>query len=212
MRTTCFTAALFLCAGIAAAAEPAAKKAEQGFVSIFDGKTLSGWQGATDGYAAEDGILVCKRGGNLLSVKEYANFIFRFEFKLPLGGNNGVGIRTPAKGEPAFVGMEIQILDDDPRRKDLKPYQLHGSIYGVAPAKRGHLKPAGQWNCQEIMADGSRIKVTLNGAVIVDADISKIDKPIDGRAHPGLKNKKGHLGFLGHGDRVEFRNLRIKEL
>ena len=213
MRTPLFIAALFLCASTVGAAEPAQeKKAECGFVSIFNGKTLCGWQGAKKGYAAEDGILICERGGNLLTVKEYANFVFRFEFKTLLGGNNGVGIRTPAKGNAAYDGMEIQILDDDPPRKELQAYQLHGSIYGVVPAKQGHLKPAGKWNYQEIMADGSHIKVTLNGKVIVDADISKIDKFLDGHAHPGLKNKKGHIGFFGHGDRVEFRNLRIKEL
>ena len=85
-------------------------------------------------------------------------------------------------------------------------------IYGIAPAKRGFLKPAGQWNQEEIVADGSRIKVTLNGTVILEADLSKIDKPMDGQPHPGLHNAKGHIGWLGHGDPVAFRNVRIKEI
>jgi len=219
MHCTSLVSAALVCVamifGAARAAEVDAQPAEEGFVSIFNGKDLDGWQGATGGYAAADGVLVCQHGGKLFTAKEYADFIFRFEFKNVPGGNNGVGIRTPLRGDPAYAGMEIQILDDEhPRWKNLKPYQYHGSIYGVVPCKRGHLKPAGQWNSEEIMADGGRVRVTLNGQVIVDADVSKIDpnKTIHGRPHPGLHNKKGHIGFLGHGARLEFRNLRIKEL
>jgi hypothetical protein len=188
---------------------------EEGFVSLFDGKTLDGWQGSTQGYVAKEGILICKKegGGRLFTKKEYSDFIFRFEFKLEPGGNNGVAIRAPLDGRTSRTGMEIQILDDDADRyKNLKPYQFHGSIYGLVPAKRGHLKPAGEWNCEEILCQGSRVRVTLNGAVIVDADLAKIDKPMDGREHPGRFRKKGYLGFIGHGAHVEFRNIRVKEL
>lgn len=190
---------------------------EQGFQSIFDGKTLNGWTGATKGYVPENGMLVClKQGGGVLRTqKEYRDFAFRFEFKLEPGGNNGVGIRMPAKGNAAFDAMEIQILDDySPiyKKMQIKPYQFHGSIYGVVPAKQGHLKPAGQWNSEEISARGSHIRVTLNGAVIVDADISKITETIDHRPHPGLHRPSGYIGFLGHGARIEFRNIRVKVL
>ena len=190
------------------------KEAADGFVSLFDGKTHEGWQGDTKGYPIEDGILICAPGGKLMTKNEYANFKFRFEFKLPPGGNNGVGIRAPFGGNSAYNGMEIQILDDGHKKYEgwLKDYQHHGSIYGVVPAKTGHLKPVGEWNSEEIMADGPHIKVTLNGHVIVDADLSKIEKTMDGKEHPGLHNEKGCIGFLGHGDRVEFRNIRIKEL
>lgn len=110
--------------------------------------------------------------------------------------------------------MEIQILDDSGSQfaGKLKPYQYHGSIYGVVPCKQGHQKPVGEWNCQEIRADGPKIKVTLNGQVIVDADLSQINETMDGRPHPGLHNEKGFIGFLGHGSRIEFRNIRIKQL
>jgi hypothetical protein len=193
-------------------AGPSPEETQEGFASLFDGKTLDGWQGDVKGYVVENGTIVCK-GDNLYTAKQYANFILRFEFKLPAGGNNGVGIRTPMQGTPAYVGMEIQILDDgDPKWKDLQAYQYHGSIYGVVPAKRGHLKPVGQWNQEEIVAEGSRVKVTLNGTVIVDADLSKIDKTPDHQEHPGLHNAKGYIGWLGHGDPVAFRNIRIKEL
>jgi hypothetical protein len=188
------------------------EEAKEGFVSLFDGKTLQGWTGDVQGYKVEDGTIVC-RGDCLYTEKEYANFALRFEFKLPPGGNNGVGIRTPKEGIPAYVGMEIQILDDDaPKHKDLQPYQYHGSIYGVVPAKRGALTPIGQWNVEEIVADGSHIKVTLNGTVIVDADLKDIQETPDHQPHPGLHNAKGHIGWLGHGDPVAFRNIRIKTL
>ena len=221
MRLTCaILACLLLASQLVCAAEPAAAKAageakgEQGFTRLFNGKDLEGWQGAVQGYQVTDGVMVCKPGGNLYTAKEYDDFIFRFEFKLPPMGNNGVGIRTPLKGNAAFGGMEIQILADNYKDKypQLKPYQYHGSVYGVVPAKPGHQKPIGEWNCEEIYCKGSHIKVTLNGVVILDADLDKVDKPIDGREHPGLHNKKGHIGFLGHGSPVEFRNIRIKEL
>ena len=190
------------------------KEAKDGFVLLFDGKTHDGWQGDLKGYVIEDGMLACKPGGNLLTKKEYADFVFRFEFNLPPGANNGVGIRTPPNVNAAYAGMEIQILDDSHKKYAgwLKPYQTHGSIYGVVAAKRGHLKPTGKWNSEEIMCKGSQVKITVNGVVVVDADLSKIDKPIDGNKHPGLHNEKGHIGFLGHGDQVMFRNIRIKVL
>ncbi len=217
MRCIGIVAAMLLVVGSAYAKDEntdglSAKEAKEGFVSLFDGKTLKGWQGDVKGYVVENGTIVCK-GVNLYTAKQYANFVFRFEFKLPPAGNNGVGIRTPLKGDAAYVGMEIQILDDgDPVYKDLHPYQAHGSIYGVVPAKRGALKPVGQWNQEEIIADGSHIKVTVNGKVIVDADLSKIGKTVDGHEHPGLHNPKGYVGWLGHGDPVAFRNVRIKTL
>jgi hypothetical protein len=139
----------------------------------------------------------------------------RLEFKLPPAGNNGVGIRAPLNGQPSYDGMEIQIIDDGDKKYAswLQPYQMHGSIYGVVAAKRGFLKPVGQWNEQEIIADGPHIKVTLNGTVINDADLSKITEPtVDHKPHPGVHNKKGYIGWLGHGDPVAFRNVRIKEL
>lgn len=123
---------------------------ETGFVQLFDGHTLNGWQlvrGRGPGYVVKDGVLVCplEGGGNLLTAKEYSNFVFRFEFKTEPGGNNGVGIRTPLNGDAAYVGMEVQILDDghEKYKGKIKSEQHHGSIYLVAPARTGFLKPAG---------------------------------------------------------------------
>ncbi len=191
---------------------------EEGFTDLFNGRDLTGWTGNTEGYVAEDGKIVVHPelgGGNLYTAKEYADFILRFEFKLTPGANNGLGIRAPLEGNAAYLGMELQILDNtDDQYKDLKPYQYHGSIYGVVPAKREFLKPVGEWNTEEVIARGKRITVILNGHTIVDADIGPAIESgtMDGQEHPGLKRTSGHIGFLGHGSRVEFRNLRIKEL
>jgi hypothetical protein len=184
-----------------------------GFVSLFNGKDLTGWIGDTTGYIAKDGRIICQKGGNVYAKDEYSNFIFRFEFKLTPGANNGLGIRTPLNVNAAYQGMEIQILDDSADQyKNLKPYQYHGSIYGVVPVIRGCQKAVGQWNCEEVMAKGGHIRIKLNGGIVVDADISTITKTMDGRPHPGLHREKGYIGFLGHGSQLEFRNIRIKEL
>jgi len=200
--------------GLCAAAMAADEDAE--YVSLFNGKDLAGWVGDTRGYVVENGCIVCKPGGNLFTEKDYADFVFRFEFKLTPAANNGVGIRVPlGDGNPSYTGMEIQILDDrHPDYKDIQPWQAHGSVYGIVAAKRDHLKPCGEWNEEEIFVQGRRVKVTLNGTVIVDADLDKATEngTLDHKEHPGLKNKTGRIGFLGHGSVVEFRNLRIKDL
>jgi hypothetical protein len=213
----CVLTCLLLCIPILALADESAD--EKGFVSLFDGKTLEGWTGAVKGYTVEDGNLVCikEKGGNLYTEKEYSDFVLRFEFKLEPGANNGLGIRAPLQGDAAYVGMELQILDDSaPQYKDkLQPYQYHGSVYGVAPAKRGYLKPVGLWNQQEVTCVGRHVKVVLNGETIVDVDLDKVapeGKTIDKGNHPGLKRTSGHIGFLGHGSRVEFRKIRLKEI
>jgi hypothetical protein len=201
----------------------AAFSAEEGFTPLFDGKSLGGWQGGKDGYEIKEGAIVSlpKGSGNLLTDKQYSDFHLKFEFKLTPGANNGIGLRipTPEAGkrlDPAYAGMEIQILDDgDERYKGkIKEYQHHGSVYGVVPAKQGHLKPVGEWNSEEIILQGKQIKVILNGETIVDADLEKASTPqtVDGREHPGLKRDTGHICFCGHGAEVWFRNLRIKEL
>ena len=111
--------------------------------------------------------------------------------------------------------LEIQVLDDTAEKwKDLKDWQFCCSVYGVVPARRGHLKPVGEWNEEEIIAKGSRITVKLNGHVVVDADVAEASRggTPDGRDHPGLKRTSGHIHFCGHGDPVWFRAIDIKEL
>ncbi len=202
----------------AALALPALAQSEPGFKPLFDGKTLAGWnlvRGRGRGYLVEDGVIVCPPdgGGNLFTVAEYADFVLRLEWRLWEGGNNGIGIRAPLTGDAAYAGMEIQILDDDAQvYKDLRPGQYTGSVYDIAPARRGFVKRNGVWNTYEIAANKRRIKVTLNGELITDADLSTVTDPALVAKHPGLARTTGHIGLLGHGTRVEFRNLRVKTL
>ena len=195
---------------------------KEGFKVLFDGTNMHEWTGNTKTYVMKDGCISLDPessfGGNLYTKKEYANFVYRFDFKLQPGTNNGIGIRTPMEGDAAYVGMEIQILDcEHPIYSDITPLQHHGSVYGIIPAKPDHhkaFKPAGEWNTEEIIADGDYIRVTVNGVVINEGNIREATKngTADGKEHPGLFNKKGHIGFLGHGHPVEYRNIRIKEL
>jgi HEAT repeat protein len=192
---------------------------KEGFVSLFNGRNLDNWIGNKVSYVVEDGLIVIKpdkgSGGNLFTDKEFADFVFRLEFQLTAAANNGLGIRAPLEGDAAYVGMELQILDDTaPVYANLQPYQYHGSVYGVIPARRGFLKPVGEWNYEEVYIKGTSIKITLNGTVIVDGDLAgpRDNGTMDHNQHPGLKNQTGHIGFLGHGSEVKFRNIRIKEI
>jgi hypothetical protein len=194
---------------------PAQSSTEEGFTSLFNGTDLTGWIGDTDGYKAEGGELVCKPGGNLYTEADYSDFEFRFEFKLTPGANNGLGIRVQPGAHAAYDAIELQILDDTAEKyKDIKPWQFHGSVYGIVPAKQGFLKPVGEWNTEEVIADGNHIKVVLNGETIVDADIKEATKAgmPDGKEHPGLFNPSGRIGFIGHGDVLYFRNIRVKPI
>lgn len=193
---------------------------DDGFVQLFNGENLDGWVGNKQSYRVENGNILVDpsgggSGGNLLTEGEYSDFIFRFEFQLTPGANNGLGIHAPLQGDVAYVGKELQILDNTAEKyANLQPYQYHGSVYGIIPARRGFLKPVGEWNIQEVTVNGSKIKIVLNGSTIVDADLQEATKngTIDKKEHPGLKRNTGHIGFLGHGDVVRFRNIRIKDL
>ena len=219
-RLMALSSALVLSLAIAPAL--VAQPAEAGFTSLFDGKTLSGWSlvgGKGEGYGVKDGVLFCATGGGgkLLTDKQYSDFVLRFEFKMPTGGsNNGLGIRAPREGDAAYQGMELQIIDEaaalSGKWGKLKDAQYHGSVYGVVAAKRGAMKPAGEWNVQEVTAKGRKISVVLNGQTILDTDLSAVTDPAVLKEHPGVRRTSGHIGFLGHNDYIEFRNIRIKEL
>lgn len=192
---------------------------EPGFTSLFDGQSTQGWVfvGSGPGCSAKDGILDFPKesAGDLFTDKEYADFVLRLEYKLEPGGNNGVGIRCPlgTPGEQmAYSGMEIQILDDlAPKHANIKPWQFNGSVYNIVPAKNGTPK-IGEWNSYEITAQGRQIKVVLNGRTIVDTDLNDVHDPEVLQHHPGMFRNSGRIGFLGHHDHLEFRNVRIKEL
>ena len=187
---------------------------EAGFVSLFNGRDLTGWAGS--GWAVEDGAMVCHGGFLTWKQQPFTNFILRFEVKLSPGANNGLNFRSRNSS-----WNEIQILDEShPGYATIHDYQAPGSLYGVVAARRGASKPVGQWNTQEVMADGTHIKVTLNGTVVVDVDLSRLDlnKCLDGNAHLSLRDPSGDLGWLGHLNAEEkegpvyLRNIRIKML
>src|SRR5262245_39652560 len=190
---------------------------EAGFVSLFDGKTLNGWTMMNPrggGYGVTNGAIFCAAGGggNLFTQREFSDFILRLEFKLEAGGNNGVGIRAPLEGQASSLGMEIQMLDDKaPKHANIQPWQQNGSVYGIIPATNGRAKIGG-WNRYEITARGRRIKVVLNGRIIVNGNLNDVRDPEVIRKHPGMFRDRGHIGFLGHDDFVQLRHLRIREL
>lgn len=190
--------------------------AEPGFKPVFNGQNLDGWEGPANNYQVKDGAIVCKPGlgGTIYYHQPWNDFIVRFEFKLPPGGNNGLAIRYPGKGDTAYVGMcELQVLDNSAAKyARLDNRQYHGSAYGMAAAKRGFQRPVGEWNYQEVTVQGSTIQVVLNGTTILDTDLNEVQQFMSNRSHPGKNRKSGYFGFAGHGDPVAFRNVRIKAL
>lgn len=207
-------AAAFACALTLSAAD------QEGFKPVFNGKDFAGWAGPVENYEVVDGAIVCKqgKGGTIYTKEEFGDFVVRLEFKVPPGGNNGLAIRYPGQGNTAYEGMcELQVLAEDyenVRKARLDPRQVHGSAYGMVAARRGAQKPVGEWNQQEVTVKGSTIKVVLNGQVILDTDLSKVDlETVMAKSkHPGVSRTKGHFGFAGHSDPVAFRNISIRRL
>jgi hypothetical protein len=203
-----------LLVGAAAAGQRTTPQAPEGFVALFNGKDLSGWKATGDPkvWGAEGGVLFVNGGGGgwLMTTKQYGDYELRLEFKMPKKGNSGVGLRSPLQGDPAYVGMEIQLLDDS-HWEGLRPAQQTGSIYDVVPAAKVYTRPYGDWNEMRIVAKGRRILVELNGAKLVDANLDDYVKE-HGKRHPGLLRKTGHIGLQSYNYRVEFRNLYLKAL
>ena len=194
-----------------------ASKEGNDFKSAFNGKNFEGWAGPTNNYSVDQGSIQCMKGkgGTIYVNDELSDFSARMEFKLPPGGNNGLAIRYPGSGDTAYVGMcELQVLDDSAKKyAKLHPAQYHGSAYGMAPAARGYQRPVGEWNFQEVTVDGSRIKVELNGTLILNADLANVEKPMyDLGKFKGRLRKSGYFGFAGHGDAVSFRNISIRNI
>lgn len=194
-------------------------KAPAGFKPIFNGKDFSGWAGQVDNFEVVDGAIRCKtgKGGTPYYDQDLTDFAVRLEFKLPPGGNNGLALRYPGTGNTAYVGMcELQVLDDnyDKVKGKLDPRQVHGSAYGMVGAQRGFQRPIGEWNFQEVTVVGSTIKVELNGFIILDADLSKVDMAtvMAKTPHPGKDRKNGFFGLAGHNDPAQFRDILLKDL
>lgn len=189
-----------------------------GFEPVFNGKDFSGWAGPVENYEVQDEAIVCKpgKGGTIYTQREYGDFVARLEFKVPAGGNNGLAIRYPGRGDAAYAGMcELQVLDDNyekARNAKIDPRQAHGSAYGTVAAHCGYQHPVGEWNYQEVTVKGSTLKVELNGTVILDTDLANVTEFMANTPHPGKDLKRGHFGFAGHSDPVMFRKVSIKSL
>ncbi len=190
------------------------KSKDENWIKLFNGKDLTGWKatGKMEVWGAEKGVIFCQGGGGgwLMTEKEYGDFELRLEYKMPKGGNSGVGIRSPLQGDPAYVGMEIQLIDDVNWGK-LESWQHTGSIYNVVPAAKIANKEIGEWNDMRIVAKGRRILVEQNGTKLVDANLDDYVKE-HAKRHPGILREKGHIGFQSYNKRVEFRNIRLREL
>ncbi len=178
--------------------------------SLFNGTDLTGWKG--DGYVVEDGAITCTpKGRNLITEETFSNYVLDFEFKLTPGANNGLGIHYPGHGDGAYTGMEIQVLDNThPKYKDLKPYQFHGSLYTLAPAKKEGLNPVGEWNKQRVVVMGPMLWIELNGQKILDVRLDELSTQHP--EHEGVKRRAGHIAWLGHGNKVSYRNINIAEI
>jgi hypothetical protein len=178
--------------------------------SLFNGKDLTGWKG--DGYIVEDGAIACTpKGRNLITEETFSNYVLEFDFLLTPGANNGLGIHYPGTGDGAYTGMEIQVLDNTAEKyKDLKDYQFHGGIYTLAAAKKSGLKPVGEWNHQRVTVNGSTVQVVLNGETILEANLEQLSEK--NPKHEGVKRRAGHIAWLGHGDKVSYKNIQIGDL
>jgi serine/threonine protein kinase len=192
----------------------------QGFTSLFNGRDLTGWEVNQGGqlalWGATNGVLHANGGGGgwLMTEKDYQDFQLRLDFKLPEKGNSGVALRSSMIGNPATdAGIEIQLRDELlhlRKWKGMKSDLFTGSIWGIVPPSRRATKPIGEWNKMQIVAQGRRVRVQLNGVDIVDANL---DDHRDKLAkHPGILRTKGRIGLQSSEGRVEFRNIVVKEL
>jgi hypothetical protein len=183
---------------------------------LFDGKSLAGWRivaGKPDAWVARDGLLVAQAGGGgwLATTKEYADYLIEFEFRLPPDGNSGLFLRPPLEGNPAWEGIEVQLLDDAAAQyANLRPDQYCASIYGIAAATPRVSRPAGAWQRLRVLCQGRRVSVWLNGLNVANADLDQHLAQVD-TIH-GLKRTAGFPGLQNEHGPIEFRSLRLKNL
>lgn len=185
--------------------------------ALFNGKDLEGWvavDSTLDQWAVENGVLKTsgQGGGWIRTTGEYSDFEISLDFKVSPGSNSGLFLRAPEKGNPAYAGMEIQVLDDHAQRyAKLKPYQYTGSIYAVQPPSERVTRGASQWQTMKVRCVGSKVQVRVNGKQTVGADLN--DYPDKFEAHPGLKRRSGYIGLQNHSPgKVEFRNVIVLDL
>lgn len=196
-----------------------------GFELLFDGTSTEKWKAfgkqsfPDQGWIVEDGMLVHTRGGgggDIATVDQYENFELRCDWRVEPGGNSGIMYLVSEDARRAWeTGPEMQVLDDERHRDGKNPLTSAGSLYGLIAAPRGVVRPAGEWNSVRLIVDQGRVEHWLNGTKVVEYALgSQAIGELIGKskfaALPGFaRNKRGHIVLQDHGDRVEYRNLRI---
>jgi hypothetical protein len=202
------------------------------WIPLFDGKTVSGWRGykkadaSTTRWTIEDGMLTVGAAGgadtrgalDLITTETFDNFELAWEWKISEGGNSGVKYFV-LEDRDAAIGHEYQIIDDA-RHADAKigPHRQTAGFYDVLPPARRHLKPAGEFNDSRIVVDGGRVGHWLNGGLTLLYELGSpaLQAAIDKSKFKGIdrfgKPQKGHILLQDHGDRVWYRNIRIRRL
>jgi hypothetical protein len=193
---------------------------------LFDGRSLAGWHvfkapgQPPEGWSVVDGTLVRSgRGGDLVTDALYENFELELEWQIGPGGNSGIFYRIdPAAEVTYFSAPEMQVLDDARHRDGQSELTSAGAVYGLYPAPRGIVKPAGEWNAARLVVNGAHVEHWLNGTRIASYELWSPDwearvKASKFAAWAGYgRTRRGHIGLQDHGDRVAFRNIRIKVL
>lgn len=189
------------------------------WVRLYNGKDLTGWHaegGELSAWQAKGEIVTCytKKTCYLATDKQYGDFELRLDYKLPLGGNSGLGLRFAPGTWPSTEGMELQLLDDPaPQYVNLPKVQRNGALYMHVAPKATPGKPAGEWNHIEVKCQGPRVSAKMNGVDILDFSLDDyLDHVGKGKIGLGKRPRKGLVGLQSHGDPVEFRNVEIREL
>jgi hypothetical protein len=187
---------------------------ENGYVSLFNGRDLTGWQQVGKGaWEITSGELISASTGHtwLHTTRQYRDFVLRLEYNMAEGGNSGIFIHAPDKGRCSRIGFEIQLQDDGGRKPDIHSTT---SVYEIQAPTRIMARPAGEWNRLEICCSGPRIEVTLNGSLVNDmrTDDPTLNRIGDALHKPATRRKVGFIGIQDHGCLIRFRNIRVRDL
>jgi hypothetical protein len=193
-----------------------------GWKLLFDGKTTTGWKGyrkdkMPDGWQVVDGVLGTRgKAGDICTLEEFQDFELQIDWKISPGGNSGIMYRVAeTHGAPYETGPEYQVLDDEKHGDGRNPLTSAGSIYAVYPPAKKVLKPVGEWNHTKIVVKGNHVEHWLNGEKVCEAEIgsddwnARVAKSKWAKVTSYAKEPKGKIDLQDHGDKVEFKNIKI---
>ena len=216
------TTAMIVMLALAAPSAGEQPARDGGWRSLVDGKGAPGWRGyrqqtLPDGWTVADGVLTrTGNGGDIITVDQFGDFELTLEYNVAPGANSGVFFRV-TEDDPVMwhEAPEIQVIDN--ARTDLKPAQTAGANYDLHPPARDATKPAGQWNALRILVKGNHVEQWLNGTKVVEYELGSEDWKTRVAASKFKEfprfgtARRGHIGLQDHGDKVAFRNIRIRE-